>query len=82
MLSGLFFPHHEDPRRSLGNTLIDGELVFDTDPRTKKQTLRFLAFDGLVVDNQNIMGRTLDKRYGVSFFIGPCVSYPELSMSV
>lgn len=24
-----------------------------------------LAFDCLVVDNQNVMSRTLDKRYGV-----------------
>ena len=28
--------------------------------------MRFLAFDCLVVDDQNVMGRPLDKRYGVS----------------
>ncbi|KAM6500286.1 mRNA capping enzyme [Amanita muscaria] len=61
---GMFFPHHEDPRRPLGNTIVDGELVLDVDPQTKKETLRFLAFDCLVVDGQNVMPRPLDKRYG------------------
>lgn len=28
--------------------------------------MRFLAFDCLVVDDQNVMSRPLDKRYGVS----------------
>jgi mRNA guanylyltransferase len=30
-----------------------------------QETLRFLAFDCLVVDDQNVMSRPLDKRYGV-----------------
>ncbi|KAF8735139.1 hypothetical protein AX14_002646 [Amanita brunnescens Koide BX004] len=63
-LSGLFFPHHENPLRPLGNTLVDGELVLDVDPQTKQETLRFLAFDCLVVDDQKVMSRSLDKRYG------------------
>lgn len=63
-VSGLFFPHHEDPRMPLRNTLVDGELVLDEDPRTHQRTLRYLAFDCLVVDNQNVMSRPLDKRYG------------------
>ncbi|KAF9053026.1 mRNA guanylyltransferase [Panaeolus papilionaceus] len=63
-LHGFFFPHHEDPRRELQNTLIDGELVIDVDPQTKQETLRFLAFDCLVIDGQNVMTKPLDKRYG------------------
>ncbi|KAJ7510033.1 mRNA capping enzyme, catalytic domain-containing protein [Mycena galericulata] len=63
-LQGLFFPHHENPQMPLQNTVVDGELVFDVDPRTNQETLRFLAFDCLVVNNQNIMSRPLDKRYG------------------
>ncbi|KAF5386963.1 hypothetical protein D9615_001556 [Tricholomella constricta] len=63
-LTGIFFPHHENPLRPLRNTLIDAELVLDVDPRTKQETLRLLAFDGLVVDDQNVMSRPLDKRYG------------------
>ncbi|TFK42290.1 mRNA capping enzyme [Crucibulum laeve] len=63
-IDGLYFPHHEDPRMPLRNTLVDGELVIDVDPRTKKETLRYLAFDCLVVDDQNVMSRPLDKRYG------------------
>ncbi|KAI0723960.1 mRNA capping enzyme, alpha subunit [Cerioporus squamosus] len=63
-LTGLYFPHHEDPRMPLRNTLVDGELVIDVDPRTKQETLRYLAFDCLVVDDQNVMSRPLDKRYG------------------
>lgn len=63
-LSGFFFPHFEHPSMPLRESLIDGELVIDVDPRTKKETLRFLAFDCLVVDSVNIMSKTLDKRYG------------------
>ncbi|RDX56478.1 mRNA capping enzyme, alpha subunit [Lentinus brumalis] len=63
-LTGLYFPHHEDPRMPLRNTLVDGELVIDVDPRTKQETLRYLAFDCLVVDDQCVMSRPLDKRYG------------------
>ncbi len=37
---GMFFPHYEDPRMPLRNTLLDGELVVDTDPHTK-QVCRF-----------------------------------------
>ncbi|KAJ6597049.1 mRNA capping enzyme, catalytic domain-containing protein [Mycena vulgaris] len=63
-LQGLFFPHHENPQMPLQNTIVDGELVVDVDPRTNHETLRFLAFDCLAVNNQNIMSRPLDKRYG------------------
>jgi hypothetical protein len=35
-LTGLCFPHHENPKEPLRNTLVDGELVFDVDPRTKQ----------------------------------------------
>ncbi|KAG5649639.1 hypothetical protein H0H81_002738 [Sphagnurus paluster] len=63
-LTGIFFPHHENPRNPLRNTLVDGELVRDIDPKTKVATLRLLAFDCLVVDDQNVMSRPLDKRYG------------------
>ncbi|KAK0463931.1 mRNA capping enzyme, catalytic domain-containing protein [Desarmillaria tabescens] len=63
-LAGLYFPHHENPLYPLRSTIVDGELVIDVDPRTKHETLRFLAFDCLVVDDQNVMSRPLDKRYG------------------
>ncbi|KAF8275056.1 mRNA capping enzyme [Lactarius quietus] len=62
-ISGLFFPHYEHPERPLRNTVLDAELVIDVDPRTKRETLRLLCFDCLVVDNQNVMSKTLDKRY-------------------
>ncbi|KZT09646.1 mRNA capping enzyme [Laetiporus sulphureus 93-53] len=61
---GLYFPHHENPRMPLRNTIVDGELVVDVDPRTRQETLRYLAFDCLVIDDQNVMSRSLDKRYG------------------
>lgn len=63
-LNGFFFPHYENPLRPLGNTIVDGELVLDVDPQSHQETLRFLAFDCLVGDNQNVMSRPLDKRYG------------------
>ncbi|KAI0729937.1 mRNA capping enzyme, catalytic domain-containing protein [Fomitopsis betulina] len=63
-LNGFYFPHFEDPRKPLRSTIVDGELVIDVDPRTRQETLRYLAFDCLVVDGQNVMQRPLDKRYG------------------
>ncbi|KAJ7775028.1 mRNA capping enzyme, catalytic domain-containing protein [Mycena metata] len=70
-LQGLFFPNAT--QLPLLDTIVDGELVYDVDPRTKQETLRFLAFDCLVVDGQNIMARPLDKRYArlKSFFFQP-----------
>jgi hypothetical protein len=35
-LEGLYFPHHEDLRVPLKNSLVDGELVLDIDPQTEK----------------------------------------------
>ena len=35
-ITGLFFPHHEDPRMPLRNSLVDGELVIDVDPDTNR----------------------------------------------
>ncbi|KAG7092666.1 hypothetical protein E1B28_009001 [Marasmius oreades] len=64
LVEGLFFPHHENPMNPLRNTIVDGELVVDTDPRTNADTVRYLVFDCLVVDHQNVMKRPLDKRYG------------------
>jgi len=63
-LTGFYFPHYEDPRKPLRSTIVDGELVVDVDPRTRQETLRYLAFDCLAVDDQNVMARSLDKRYG------------------
>jgi len=62
-ISGLYFPHHEHPERPLRSTVVDAELVIDFDPRTKRETLRLLCFDCLVADSQNVMSKTLDKRY-------------------
>ncbi|KAF5330294.1 hypothetical protein D9619_005339 [Psilocybe cf. subviscida] len=63
-IQGIYFPHHENPLNPLRSSLIDGELVIDVDPVTHQETMRFLAFDCLAIDDQNVMQRTLDKRYG------------------
>ncbi|KAF8559638.1 mRNA capping enzyme, alpha subunit [Imleria badia] len=63
-VSGFWFPHPDRPRESLMDTILDGELVVDVEPTSKKETLRYLAFDCLVFDNENVMSRSLDKRYG------------------
>ncbi|KAN0077228.1 mRNA capping enzyme, catalytic domain containing protein [Tylopilus felleus] len=63
-VSGFWFPHPDRPRDSLMDTILDGELVIDVEPTSKKETLRYLAFDCLVFDNENVMSRSLDKRYG------------------
>ncbi|KZO95789.1 mRNA capping enzyme, alpha subunit [Calocera viscosa TUFC12733] len=61
---GLVFPHFENPMDNLRDTLLDCELVEDTDPRTRVKTLRLLIFDCLVADKLNVMDRPLTKRYG------------------
>ncbi|CAK5264663.1 unnamed protein product [Mycena citricolor] len=84
---GIYFPHHENPTKPLQNTIVDGELVYDVDPTTRAQTLRFLAFDCLVVNDQNIMSRPLDKRYGrlKEWFYKPFarmkVDHPQVAQS-
>lgn len=60
---GFFFPHYEDKTRPMRDCVLDGELVLDNDP-THGQVLRFLVFDALVIDEQNIMDKTLTSRYG------------------
>ncbi|KAF9246462.1 mRNA capping enzyme [Melanogaster broomeanus] len=63
-VTGFWFPHPDRHRDSLLDTILDGELVIDVDPVSKRETLRYLAFDCLVFDNENVMSRPLDKRYG------------------
>ncbi|PWN29023.1 DNA ligase/mRNA capping enzyme [Jaminaea rosea] len=46
------------------DTLLDGELVWDTDRSTGRRKMRLLLFDALVVDGQNMAQRPLTKRYG------------------
>ncbi|KDQ11894.1 hypothetical protein BOTBODRAFT_162340 [Botryobasidium botryosum FD-172 SS1] len=63
-VEGVFFPHHENPRRPMGHSLLDGELVTDVDPHTGRETPRLLLFDCIVVDNQNLTLKPLTSRYG------------------
>ncbi|WVQ70324.1 uncharacterized protein L199_008550 [Kwoniella botswanensis] len=60
----LHFPHHENRGNPLGETILDGELVIDIDPKTGSEMLRFYAFDCLVINGNNIMKRSLLSRYG------------------
>ncbi|ELU45025.1 CEG1 protein [Rhizoctonia solani AG-1 IA] len=59
---GLFFPHPMDPRRALGNTLLDAELVTDYDPETKQvrlcaipYTLRKTLITGITQETLNLL---------------------------
>ncbi|KAI0072782.1 mRNA capping enzyme [Panus rudis PR-1116 ss-1] len=87
-LTGLYFPHWEHPTMPLRNTLVDGELVIDVDPVTKQEKLRFLAFDCLVVDDQNIMSKTIESRYGrlQAWFYKPVVKmlreFPHMAQTL
>ncbi|KLT46503.1 putative mRNA guanylyltransferase [Cutaneotrichosporon oleaginosum] len=62
-IENLHFTHWERLDDPLTDTILDGELVIDIDPRTKKETLRFYAFDCLVLGGENIMKKPLVKRY-------------------
>lgn len=62
---GLHFPYHEDPtlRKYHVRTLLDGELVLDR-LKNGEQQLRYLVFDCLAIDNENITAKPLTKRIG------------------
>lgn len=60
----LHFPKHMEQERERDihtGTLIDGELVNDTQ-RDGSVQLRYLVFDLMVLDDNSLMHRTLDKR--------------------
>lgn len=62
---GLHFPSQRDGPDDFAsfhtNTVLDGELLFDTYPDGRKE-LKFLVFDCLALGGQLLVGRTLDKR--------------------
>ena len=63
-VSGLHFPiSTEDEHVFHTQTIIDGELVLDHKPDGISE-VNFLVFDCLVVDGENLMQKTLDKRLG------------------
>lgn len=57
----LHFPMEKNAQAFHTETLVDGELVWDSLPDGKKEP-RFLVFDCLVMDGNKLMDRTLDKR--------------------
>ncbi|KAG0056960.1 Dcp1p-Dcp2p decapping enzyme complex alpha subunit [Gryganskiella cystojenkinii] len=62
-----------NPDKSLHhNTIVDGELVTDTEP-DGQQVVRFLVFDMLASNGQNLMPKPLTSRLGriQSDFVGP-----------
>ncbi|KAI9601801.1 hypothetical protein KEM48_001087 [Puccinia striiformis f. sp. tritici PST-130] len=64
LIDNITFPHYDNPNRLLKDTILDGELVIDVDPKTGHQQLRFLAFDCIVWEAMNLMMRPLMNRYG------------------
>ncbi|KAJ9475428.1 mRNA-capping enzyme subunit alpha [Pseudozyma hubeiensis] len=82
-VEGVVFPHHmpKDPEVARVNgmrnhTLMDGELVIDTDS-SGKQKLVLLLFDLIVLDRELLASRPLSKRYGrlKTFVYPPYVDY-------
>jgi mRNA guanylyltransferase len=65
MLGNLHLPHHEDPelRKYHNNTILDGELVYDTLPDGTRK-LRYLVFDLLVLDGEVLTGKPYSSRLG------------------
>lgn len=57
----MHFPLPGDTAAFHTETVVDGELVWDSLPNGKKEP-RFLVFDCLVMDGNKLMDRTLDKR--------------------
>jgi mRNA guanylyltransferase len=61
--NALHFPRKDNQLAFHTRTLVDGELVMDDLGNGKKEP-RFLVFDCLILDGQNLMHRPLDKRIG------------------
>lgn len=62
LIDNLHFTHWQSDTDPLTDTILDGELVIDIDSRGT-ETLRFYAFDCLVLGGENIMKKPLIKRY-------------------
>ncbi len=60
-VEGLHFPPGDDERSFHKDTIVDGELVNDTQPNGTIE-MKYLVFDCLVLDGNSLMHRTLDKR--------------------
>lgn len=62
----LHFPHQSDEtfNKFHSETIFDGELVEDKYTDGRPSVIKYLVFDCLVLDNQNLMQKTLDKRLG------------------
>jgi mRNA guanylyltransferase len=63
----LRIPHFErpnDPGPFLFGTILDGELVHDYYPGEAAPRLNYYLFDCLAINEQNVTGRTLNKRLG------------------
>ncbi|CAM9653373.1 unnamed protein product, partial [Heterosigma akashiwo] len=58
----LYFPSPDDENKRLKNTIIDGIFVDDHDRATASVIHRFLAFDLLVFDGENITSKSLNSR--------------------
>ncbi|KPV76283.1 uncharacterized protein RHOBADRAFT_3134, partial [Rhodotorula graminis WP1] len=73
----LTFPHQDGPEFNHSNTVLDGEFVIDVDPESGKHIPRLLVFDLLVLDSENLMGKSLQKRYGrlQSYVVKPYEKY-------
>jgi mRNA guanylyltransferase len=67
--SGLHLPHHEDKsyRRSHTSSILDGELVLDRERDAHgnvREILRYMVFDCLLLDGENLTQKAFDKRIG------------------
>ncbi|KAI9638508.1 putative mRNA guanylyltransferase [Dioszegia hungarica] len=82
-VQGLRFPHWERKDQPLTDTIFDGELVVDIDSSTGESTLRFYAFDCLVLNGDKVVSKPIQSRFGrlKSWIVEPfnraLAQYPE-----
>lgn len=72
-----YYKFPNDPEKFLFNTILDGELVHDQYPGESSPRLVYYAFDALVVDEENVTKKGIDRRFGKlkNFVLKPYIEW-------
>ena len=74
-IEGVSFVSRRDRSRHLVDTLVDGEMVIDTEPATGKQQPRYLIYDLVSLEGHKTLSQNFRTRYTA---IGVIISFTNL----